>query len=319
MGVAELSALVSDSMEEIAEDKQKYMDLLKFNYSMGSLNVINRILVMNQAGKVTDIRTDDEWAMEGRVISRRAKPIKLLLPIYTYDYISTKSGEKMDASEFNGKERVRAVEMGIMKKVRKIDRLYVEVVYDIRDTRDASNKIKKAIGESITYTRHKPILSIGNLLRLIQSITNFEIKRSDTNETKLDFETKKIYVYKADYDTLARESAKVLSEFCIQRDNSNLKETEMDMLKESLYYTLCTMFLTETKIELEDFESISKNDKYQNLIYIDTVINEVLGVMKFNIKEVDIDICDRIERFKKAEDLYNIIDALSISHMLGIE
>lgn len=324
MGATDLYSNVLSVITDAASNKGKYRAILKFDYGMVGLDVINKTLILMQGKHITDIRTVEEWELVGRAVVDKEQGIKIIIPTYKSKYVSVRTGVEIGLNEFSGEDRKRAVELGVIEKVKDLQSVHTDLLYDIENTKESPGLSTDTSGNIQTYKRMKPVLGISETLALLEKLTVFKVMKGTENKTEnsleMDYEQKAIYAYRTGYDELAVSAIEVLSDYFIERDKTGIgisEKAELELLSDSLKYTLSGIFMVRKFKGIRNFEDVSRDIKISNLFYIDGVVQEVISNMKFTNKQVDLNIADRVSRLRMADDIYDILEAYSISRMLG--
>lgn len=111
MSISSLSQLLVDNIDTILNNELHYKSIISMDNRLIGFNILNRMLIEIQQGKerkITDLKTEDEWAIVGRKLTNENNYIEILIPYYSCKYKDSDTGREIRLSEFNGKDRLKA-------------------------------------------------------------------------------------------------------------------------------------------------------------------------------------------------------------------
>jgi len=318
MELQEVSELIYNNIG-ILKQINRYKSILNRGNNLLRFDVLNRILIELQNSKAYDLKDYNEWLLVNREIIKKEKPIYIVSPKTTSEYIDIKSGKPIEKDDLTQPEILKALKYKIIRREDTIETLYTVPVFDIRQT--------KKLNKDIKYDVNKPILNTAALLQLVINITGAELEICDD----LSYYSKsdnKIYIQKSSYKELASTIAEMITQHYIsdntfknitkQRfDNENyFQENEIDILKSSLTYALTTLFASDKDKGFDRLSELSIN-KILNILYlVDDIVMSVIPLLKFNTNENMDDAITNIKRIKKSEVILDILSANNINKKL---
>lgn len=278
-----------------------YKDILSKNNNLVRYNILNRILIQIQFKNAYDVRSSDEWELEGRKIINNTLPIYLLIPNYSSEYIDKETGNTLKNNELTQDEILYALKHGVIRKRNILDNLYVKPVYDIKQTKSSNNT---------GYKIKKPIISSSELMRIFKDITKCDYVMSDYTYYSRTHNV--MYIKKMEYSDLASILIDYIITYYIFSDNIQsigLSDIETNILKQSLKYSLNTFFcVSDTNII--NINIISDKTRLLHILNIaDSITYEIINKAKFNKSDTDGDAIYSITKLKKINTLINIMDA----------
>jgi hypothetical protein len=130
MNTLELSKELHKNMNKILSPTG-YKHIINRGNNLIRFDVVNRMLIEMQLQNAYELKTEEEWLIENRKIRNKQKPIYLVMPKYTYEYIECDTGEKLINNDLSVDELKKAIEYNIVEKVEVIDDMYVLPFYDL--------------------------------------------------------------------------------------------------------------------------------------------------------------------------------------------
>lgn len=295
-----------------------YKHLLNRGNNLIRYDVLNRMFIECQYSKAFDLKTYDEWLIEGREIRSNQLPIYIVVPKSTTGYVDTQTGNVIDTQEMdlNVLEFGKALEYGIIKEVSDIQDIKVIPVYDIRQTKQT---------ESTRYSVLKPKLSPSKILKLTVNVTGCTIRR--TNKTAYSKKNNILLVNKQPYDRLASILSQVMAQYYMENKIkdiiSEIEPALLDKMQEinslilnSLVYAISTLLAIDLNISFDDVENLDNDTLVSILNIVDSIVMDIINKLEFNKTTHSLDITNNIKKLKKAEALLDIMEANKINNDL---
>lgn len=295
-----------------------YKHLLNRGNNLIRYDVLNRMFIECQYNKAFDLKTYDEWLIEGREIRGKQLPIYIVIPKSTTGYVDTQTGNVIDTQEMdlNVLEFGKALEYGIIKEISDIQDIKVIPVYDIRQTKQA---------EGTGYRVLKPKLNSSKILRLTVNVTGCTIKK--TNKTAYSKKNNILLVSRQPYNRLASIISQVIAQYYMENKVENiiteLEPKLLDRLQElkelilkSLIYAISTLLAIDINISFDEVENIDNDTLINILNIVDSIAMDIINKLEFNRTTQSLDITSNIKKLKKAEALLDIMEANQINNNL---
>ena len=301
-------------------DENIYIKVINRNNNLARFDIINKLAICTMNNEIVyDVKTKEEWFEQGRRIIDTSKIVRVIIPNYTSEYIDSLTGKTVDITQFTRDEFVNALRLNIIKKESKFDGMYVQDLYDIRNT--------CSIDKNINYKIPKPIVSISVLFSILQRFTGITAEESD--ETYLAKQERHLYLAKGSYSEMIDTLASILTDYllepdilrdCIQENLGNtekeLSKAEIKLLRASIIYSIKTLFNINNK---EDILSVLKDKlvtDYIDLIDIltitDSIVFKIIQQLEYTDNSSIEDATNNMLHIKKAEILLDIMQANSI-------
>ena len=296
MNIEELVQMYNRKLHKL-KDENFYKNILTYNNNLGRFNIINRILIRVQNKQAIDVKTLEEWSIEGRNVSKDAKPIYLIHPIFKIKYISTKTDKEVENMDLNPIEINKALELGIITKIEDVSDLDKQIVYDISDTKSFDNR---------KYSIDKTVISAENILNSISLLTGREIVIANSDKFNKNFINIKNYKNITD---LCINLSKIVAN--IYADTVDIKCKELFI--KSLQYSICSVFNVKYDVQITELDDLELN----NIILVADNVNNIIFKLKSlvdtsNNKEF-IDATVKLNKVHKAEIILNMMEALYIN------
>ena len=287
-----------------------YKSLLNRANNLNSFDVINRLLIEMQSKKSFEIRTEEDWDMHGRLLNKRAKPIYIILPKYSYRYTNKETGEILVDTDLNSNEILKALQYGIIEKTEVIENVYSLPMYDIRDT------VSKG---DIEYKVTKPNISARGLMELFTNITGATIEKCDESYYSKSCNT--LFINNKSHKELVISVATGLTSYYTHNRISNiiaeisedkLLEYNKQLLNDSIQYAICTLLGVDIDITFDVVIHTSNNTLINILNIVDNIIFEISNYLEFNTEYNFKDAISSINMLRKSEALLSILEANDI-------
>lgn len=305
-----------------------FIEIIRKDNNLARFDIMNKIAIctMNNGEQFYDLKTAEEWAVCNRSVIDKKKRIYITVPKYDTHYIDCVSLEKVNINEFSQDEFVKALELGIIRRERNITDVDVSTVYDIRNT--------STIDKAHEYVVTKPKLSLDALINIMNQYMNLEVLPGE-DETYYSKNSGKLFLAKNTYENMVKELVDILVKHIIDNKLSGyvrnylsntekeLNKFEIELLKEALKYSICTIFkvLDESNLLFE----IRKNyvsdysDILDILILCDAITFDISAFLDYSDNSLMTDAINNIELIRKSDILLSILQANSIlNKMKGI-
>lgn len=308
-------------------DEDIYIAILNKGNNLARFDIINKIYITTVYGTdIYDVKTKEEWFSQGRKIIDTSKYINVSVPDYSSEYIDTETHKVVNISDFTVDEFRKAIEYGIIKKESKLENVIVQRVYDIKNTSNI-DKDKK-------YSVPKPYISMNILFGILKKFMNITIEQSD-DFTYFAKKEKHLYLSKSSYEDTVDELISILVDYFMETevlsdiieksglDQIDLNSKDMDLLKESIKYSLMTVFNVNNKDELLSIlkrKEITDCNKLINILTIsDYTVFNIIELLDYSDNSKVVDATSNILLIKKSEQLLSIMQANSVqSKMKGV-
>jgi hypothetical protein len=324
MEVAELSNMLASNLGDVLTPSG-YKSIIRKDNNLLRYDILNRILIQIQSNNAFDIRTEEEWLMCDRKIKKNQHPIYIVTPKYVSKYIDTETGNDLADDELTNDEIVEALKYNIISRVDRIECLYTNNVYDIRQTINTSDS---------KYNVSKPHISTKNIISLAKDILNCDIEICD--ETFYSKSENKFYISKQSYNSIAKSISEVLINYYLKNikmtlnhdkseDNNssdsedsreNFSDYEIELIEDTLRYSINTLFHIESNIDFEVVRHIDNERLLQILNLVDSIVFDISSRIKFDDEYLSSDISKNINLAKKAEALLDIMEAHNINKIM---
>lgn len=317
MDIGDISYMLMSNIDSLLSDSTHYKSILFMGNSLIGFDIINRMLIELQQDKnkpVTELKTKEEWLLDNRDVIDEKKYIVIATPKYTTKYTDNDNGRPIGVNEFNGSDRAKAIELGVIKKETSLNHVCIYPMYDIKNTTGSTG-----------YKSSKPLLSVKELIRILSCITNYNVVQD--NNVKMSVKGESIYIGRISYSELALGVSDILARFYTKQAEKILNSEQLKLLMQSLMYSISSLLLTKRKVNIE--LNINTEFKMQTLSIIDSIHEQIMSLMQFSSdagenkntssNSLTIDISARIQKFRHAQDILSILEANSISNRLGEE
>lgn len=304
-------------------DEDTFIKTLRHDNNLGRFNIFNRIAfaVLNKQ-ELFDLKTKEEWFDVGRKVIDTKNIIHTLIPIYKISYVDSESSELIDLKDFTDDEIHKAIELGVINK---IDRIEDFICYNLYDIRNTSN-----IDKENAYEVPKPIINIHKYFEIINNITGIHVEESD-DITFFSEKEKLLFLHRGSYaDTLESLSEIVIKHMIKHSDKYmagsidkylSIKNKKLEkLLITSAVFSILTIFgiINKNKliVTLRQSGVTSYEDLVDILVIVDELTTNIISRIEYTNNSVHIDAISNINMIKKSELLLNILQANSIHNKL---
>lgn len=332
MEVKDISKLLYNNIGKLKNPKT-YKNVLFKGNNLLRFDILNRILIELQLENSFDVRTYNEWVMEGRQVhdnknsKHKVKPIYILMPRYEHEYIDIETGEKIDTEELNTKEFNKAIEYNLIKRDTTISNIYTIPMYDIRQT-------EKHDTHKEEYVVNKPILSSSNIINIVSDIMECQVEVSNLKDLYLNNSTNTLFITKLPYKKLIASLSKILSKFYINNkliiitdraceiNYLDLTDFDINLIDLSIQYSINTLLSGDYTYSSKKLDEILSNNELSNskvvdiLNIVDIVLFDITKRLSFN-KEFSTDAINNIHKIRKANMLLSEMEANEVSSVLN--
>ena len=292
-----------------------YKKILNRANSLSGFDVINRMLIHMQFNDAYDVKIIDEWELKNRHVKSGSKPIYIIIPSYKIEYKDNINGNIFNSrdTDLNLQELQKAIDKGLVTKIETVADTNLQQVYDIRQTYSNGNN---------KYEVTKPVVNIKMMLGLYMAITYGKIEVSDKSE--YDFDSNKLSIRR---DACKFEQYSIITEaianFIVSQKLVNIakslsidildwSEYEIQLIKNSLQYSILTLFRQDNDIDFSSVSHIQKEKLMSILNLVDLLILDVTYRVKFEGGLNATNMTYHIERLNKSDALLSIMEANDI-------
>lgn len=312
MEIANLAKRIENSIDYVLNEKNYKHIIFKGN-NLIRFDVLNRISVFMQNDSAFDIKTEEEWLMIGRKIIDYKNPIWIIMPMYNTKYIDNETKEITDISGLSSDELRKALEHNIVSKTVSIESLYCKATFDIRQTSQIEDQ---------KFEVNKPNIKKSELIRVTKCILNASIVKND--KTYYDKESNTIYLCNDKYNNTVSTLVKCIIEYFTEKsklmdictkndiDFNTIDDRLLILLRDTLEYSLCTLFSVNTDIDFAYVNGINSNDKVNIITISDSITNNIINYIDFNDNHSKSDAIKSLDNIKKATALLNTMEANKI-------
>lgn len=313
MEIDEISKLFFDNIANVMTPS-KYKNTIRKDNNLGRFDILNRMLIEIQSNNAYDVRTADEWELEGRSIKKGAKPIYIVIPMYTHKYIDKNNDKEVKSDDLTLDEVNAALKYGLIERVDKLETSYVKSAFDIRQTRGTQK-----------YNITRPIIKASKLIKLLADITGCKIEVGDI--TYYSKSSNIFTVSKQSYKELSINIVDILVDYTFnnvvkqieKENNTEFSEYDNELIKNTIQYSLDTFFMNGRQTDFD----IVRHTNIDRLILIlnvtDSIIFNIINNVEYTDGSIKNDISKNIDIIKKAEALLDIMEANNINKkMKGI-
>lgn len=332
MEVQDISKLLNTNIDKLKNPKT-YKNILFKGNNLLRFDILNRILIELQFENSFDIRTYNEWIMEGRQVysknkkSSKVKPIHILMPRYEHKYIDIETGDTLDMQELNVKEFNKAIEYNLIKKDTQISDLYTIPMYDITQT-------EKHDASKGDYIVNKPVLSSSDIINMASDIMGCQVEVSNLKDLYFNSNTKTLFVNKLPYEKLITSLSKIISKFYInykiieitdkacEINYLDLTDFDIDLIDLSIQYSMNTLLSGDSTYSSKKLDEILSDNRLDNsrivdiLNIVDTVVFDIARRLKFT-KEFSMDAINNVHKIRKANMLLSEMEANELSSIIN--
>ena len=310
MEIKELMEMINNSVDKLV-DEHCFKRVLNMRNCLLNFDVVNRILIELQNSKAYDLRTIEDWEINGREVKRNAKPIILLYPRYVTKYWDKEKECFTDIPDMNSSEIKKAVEYGLIERRKEIGTMDKVQVYDIASTvqRDGYEK----------YKISKPKLGIPEILKLFKEITGASLEKLEQgDESYYSISSNTAFISGGNYEHIAKTVAGFIVSYLDSRISDVIEVDELDdnerlLVKISVEYAIKTLFAIEdSDIDFSVLSQIDKNAVLDILGIVYTLLETVTDKISFENNINNSCSLNKIEKIRKSEKLLNAINAHSI-------
>ncbi|MBO5386563.1 MAG: hypothetical protein J6A59_00235 [Lachnospiraceae bacterium] len=293
-----------------------YKRILNKRNNLTRFDILNRILIDIQCKDAFELKTYDEWVIDGRIVRDKAKPIYILIPKYKTVYVEADTDKEIGDTDLNSNELLKAIEYGIIKRVDTFDNMYVEKVYDIRQTKSLNNT---------KYDVNKPVVNTRAILELLEDIVGCTMELcDDTYYSKSD---NILYIKKTEYSELVKLSSDIIADYYIRNEIKNiidehvdsddtLSEYDIELIKNSIKYGINTLFACDDYVSFDIINHTNTTKIMYILNIVDSIMFNISARIKFTRLNNSVDIASNINLLKKAEAILDIMEANNINKIM---
>lgn len=307
MEVQELANLFYNNLDKVLTSNN-YKSIINRGNNLIRYDIINRILIQIQNKDAFDLKSSDEWEIDGRQVKSGQKPIYVLMPNYVSKYVDAETGKELENNELSIGEINKALEYGIIKRTDTLKQVFTLPVFDIRQT---------VLLDDTKYIVNKPVLSSSMIIEIFQSITKCKYEFcEDTYYSKSD---NILYISKQPYKELVTVMSEYITQYYISSDIygiDNIPEENIDILKQSLTYSICSLLAVKKDIGLDGFERLDTDGKLDILKLLDVIMFDIVSKIQFTKASDIADASSNINMLRKAESLLNIMESVTINNKM---
>lgn len=309
---------LTKKIENITEilDAKNYIKILSKDNNLTRFDLFNQLIILSQApdAELFDIRTELEWYSVGRKLLNKSKGIYVLVPMYANVFRDAETGEALGYADLNPLEVEQAINLGIVTRTKEISSVEVELVYDVMQTTSSHDRVEYKIPRANN--------SMKDILAITYAITGTSVERS--SETKFDTENNKLYLSMDTYTEMASTVLSILSTYLVDSNQSKLEDSgipnydnvDKQLILDSIIYMLSTLFRVSSdsslfKSRVEEYCKSRKHKLYSILLAVDSLGSLVTEMVTLTDGSLLSDGIYNIQAMKKAEDIYNLLEAVN--------
>ena len=313
-----------ESTDSIMNDSHRIKNVLRLDNNLFGFEVINRILIelqYNKAVPAFELKSKQEWEIDGRQVIDGQEPVYIVVPVYKTCYIDIENDvEITDDDRLTHDELVKAVELGLVNRLDNMSSMSVIPVYDIRQT----------VSIIPEYNVKRINLSTSKLLDIASHI--MECNLTLGNEYKYLKDMNNLIVKKDSYINVANALSGIISKYLInnrlksillgtkENSDSYILNEDLTFLYKGLNYSINTLFNGDIDINLDIKQDINANKFIYMINCIQCLYSEVVNYVVNDINSdssASGDYIASISRIKKAEAILAIMEANDIHKIIG--
>ena len=305
MNVQELMNLFQDNIYKL-NNKEFFKQVLSLCGGLSCFDVINKVLILLQSKNVTDLRAENDWAICGKRLNTKVKPIYILCPKFKAGYVDKITNLQVNSIDLNQPELNNAVELGLIEKTDDIAEMATIPIYNISDTRDNDE-----------YTLAKPDLSILGLFNAIRDITGYRIEKASSEKDEGILNDLGIIQLCGDkYNEIASSISRVMPEFFV--DNmDNAEDWKLDLIKNSLVYEFSIILNQDcSKVDFDMLDNIEGEQAFDILNKVNSFMQMFIGHLKYSDTGYKPMTIKEIDKIRRADIMLDSLRAFSIRQKL---
>jgi len=295
-----------------------YRKIISRNNLLFGFDTLNKILIKLQNADAFDVRTATEWELAGREIKQDAVDIAIALPRKNVRYIDSETNEEIHLrdTDLSVEEIEQAISDGLI--IREVDKSKPEIsaAYDVRNTtsKDGSK-----------YKLNRPKANTGNLLTTFSKFIGMPVKLDNkTQVSNLNnlyciknepFENMVVSVAKLITDEILNNRLdKILQDNKIKLDVHD--ENISRLLRESLMYSICSMFKVEYVCDFFTYYYIKNNGVLDVILIVDIVGNQLHALTDYILPIGNVGSVNSIDKINRSKELWGMITAFDITNKM---
>lgn len=313
-----------ENTDSIMSESSRIKNVLRLNNNLFGFEVINRLLIELQYNKseyAFELKSKQEWEIEGRQVIDEQEPIYITVPVYKTSYMDIDTGlEITEEDKLTHDELVKAIELGLVSRVEDMNSMSVMPVYDIRQTLSITPNYKVKHFE----------LSSSRLLDLTSNLMGCSIQIG--NDYKYSKENHVLIVRKDTYINIANALSSILAKYMInnklksiligtkESSDCSISNEDLNFIYKGLTFSINTLFNGNIDIDLEIKENINANKFIYMLNLIYCLISDVVASVINNDTHSNVPCTDyitSISRIQKAEAILAIMEANDINKIIN--
>ena len=305
MNIEQLQSLYINNVENIFKP-DNFKNIASHSSNIQGYSFLNRALIYIQNRYATNVKSEEAWALKGKVIKDKAVPIGVVIPITETKYFDESTGDQVNATTLTPIEFSNAVKLGIIHKETVVTDIKSNIVYDITDTENTD----VASGDN---TRK---IKVSALYELLNSM-GISVEKSDSIETSFDYENMTLLVGEDDSTSKIKCCIEAFVEICLEHllEDIVLEDQEIRMIKDYGVYAASTYYGIPLDIDFDyisDFAIHYANDTDSLELIIEVLDNVEQLITDYILNATEQNIEDENHKTyiaHKAAILLNILEA----------
>ena len=278
--------------------------ILNRSNNLVGYDYLNRIILYIQYKNAFDVRTAEQWELDGFNVKKDSKPLYIVKAKYKSKYIRTKTGDIIDDLDLTPIEINSAIKYGIIHKENCIDKVETSCVFDIRQLnldKDYKDKINRKLSKK-------------DVINVFKGITGYTVVESEENYVSKS--RKQLFIKKGTYKEIVITIANELSTFFIENSNISIDNVDKKFLHKALIYSIETLFLVDNPTSFIDE---ANNDTYKILEVfniVDAYMYEINKILYNNNIINNIDSNAESDYINKVNLILNIMESNIINNKM---
>ena len=146
------------------------------SYDIHGFNLINRLLIYIQNKYTTSLKSDSGWDVIGRSVKSKSSPIWVIENIIKTEYVDPDTSETISESELPMADIGKAVELGVIKRVKTVTGLKCVPLYNVKDTTVFDKNLYK-----MYIANEQSSVKISTLLEIAVNDFGLECRKANKN------------------------------------------------------------------------------------------------------------------------------------------
>lgn len=315
--IEQLLECIDKNIVGIMNPKEYRKVISRANLLFG-FSTINKILIKIQNADAFDVRTPIEWKLANRDLKQNASKILISSQNKKVSYFDTQKNEKIAISslDLTPDELKQAIDNNLITRKIELGDSELNAVYDVRSTVST---------DGTKYKLNRPRANTSNLLLTLSKFLKMKVKLDDTTHISSLYNT--YYIKNEPFENMVVSIARLITDEII---NNRLKdimksnniildihdENVIMLLRESLIYSICSMFKVEYKCDFFTYYYIKNNGVLSIIMLIDIIGNEINKLTDYILPIGNVGSASSIDKIKRSEDILGMITAFDIMNKM---